>query len=75
MRKVHMKRGLIAFAVAITMGSLVVAVNAVTGYKAVSIKSIKETVYHKKRTKGVIFDNEHTRKVINLTVCPCMTWS
>ena len=65
-----MKRDLIAFVVAITMGSLVVPVNAITGYKAVSIKSIKETVYDKQRAKVAVFNKEPTRKVINLTACP-----
>lgn len=45
-------------------------VNAATGNKTVSTKSIKGTVYHKQCAKGVVFNKEHTRKVINLTVPP-----
>ncbi|WP_395322882.1 D-alanyl-D-alanine carboxypeptidase family protein [Levilactobacillus parabrevis] len=77
MRKVHMKRGLIAFAVAITVGGVVspvVPVNAATGYKTVSTKSIKKTAYHKKSAKGAIFNKRRTRKVINLTAHPHTTW-
>jgi len=77
MHKVAMKRGLIAFAVAITFGGVVspvVPIHAATGYKTVSTKSIKKTAYHKKSRKGAIFNKTHTRKVSNLTAHPNTTW-
>ncbi|WP_204122197.1 MULTISPECIES: D-alanyl-D-alanine carboxypeptidase family protein [Levilactobacillus] len=77
MRNLHMKRGLMAFAVALTVGgtiSAVVPANAASAYKTVSTKTIKKTAYHKKHAKGAIYNKAHTRKVSNLTTHPHTTW-
>lgn len=43
-------------------------------YTTVSSKTIKKTAYHKKTTKGALYNQGHSRKVANLKTYPNTTW-
>lgn len=72
-----LKRGTLAFVIALTVGGTVgtmVPASAASAYKTVSTKKIKKTAYHKKSRTGAIYNKSHTRKVSNLTAHPNTTW-
>lgn len=43
-------------------------------YRTVSSKSLTKTAYHKKSTKGAIYNYGHSKKVANLKTYPNTTW-
>jgi len=76
MTSLHIRRGMVVLLAAVTVGGVVsqeVPADAAS-YKTVSTKNIKKTAYHKKSSKGAIFNKKHTKKVSNLKAHPNTTW-
>lgn len=76
MKKLPIKRFvIIALAILTVMGIgyQTVPADAAT-YKTVSTQSLKTTAYHKKSTKGAVYNQSHTRKIANLKSYPNTTW-
>ena len=44
------------------------------GYRTVSRKSVTKKAYHKKRARGAIYNQAHTKKVASLKTYPHTTW-
>lgn len=76
MANLHIKSRLLAFLVVGTIGgvTLTQVPAAAASYHTVTTQSVKKTAYHKKSSKGAIFNKKHTRKVVNLKSHPHTTW-
>ena len=76
MKNLHFSRWALALGALIALGGSVTSVipaNA-AAYHTVNTQKIKKTAYHKKSTKGALYNQAHNRKVANLKTYPNTTW-
>ncbi|MCH5465402.1 serine hydrolase [Levilactobacillus tujiorum] len=76
MRISKVKGFLLALLFAVTLGaatSVQVTADAAT-YTTVASKNVKKTAYHKKSTKGAIYNQAHNRRIATMKGYPNTTW-